>query len=404
VGVFKMAWRNVWRSRRRSLVTVAAMTVALFVEIHHTSLIDGYVAGAERNILDLEMGDVQIFAQGYRDDPSLYAMIGDEEEIIAALRTRGFGASARLLGAGLAAAGDTSAGVMLRGIDVDRDARVSAVGRHVLEGRWLDPGDPRGIVVGRKLARTLAVGPGDEVVMLTQGADGSMANDLYIVRGVLKSIGEGVDRAGVYMTEAAFRDLLVMPRGVHQIVVRRPAGMDLEAATAVVRDLAPDLDVESWTQLMPTLSSMFESLRGVMATVYFIIFMAVGIVILNAMLMSVFERIREFGVLKALGTGPGGVMKLILAESMIQTVLAVAAGCLLSIPSIWYLSVKGIDMGKIGGLSIYGIAWDPVLRFAVHASTYLGPVVALVAIVGIAVLYPALKAALIRPVEAMHHH
>jgi ABC-type lipoprotein release transport system permease subunit len=384
-------------------VTVAAMSLALFVEIHHTSLIDGYMASTERNVLDLEMGDIQVFAPGYRDDPSLYGLVEEPERLVEELDAKGFAASARLLGAGLGAAGDTSAGVMLRGVDVARDSTVSSIGRHVLEGRWLDPADPRGVVVGRKLARSLSVGPGDELVVLTQGADGSMANELYAVRGILKSVGEGVDRAGVYMTESAFRALFVLPSGAHQIVVRRPAGMDLEASKAGVEAIAPGLDVRTWRELMPTIASMLDSMQGVMGTVYVIVFIAVGIVILNAMLMAVFERIREFGVLKALGVGPGGVMKLIVVESTIQTLIAVVAGSLLSIPTLLYLTRYGIDMGKAGGFSIAGIAWDPIWRPVVHASTFTGPIVALVVIVELAILYPALKAALIRPVEAIQH-
>ncbi len=398
-----MAWRNVWRNRRRTLVTVAAMTLALFVEIHHTSLIDGYMASMERNILDLELGDIQIMAQGYRDDPSIYERIEDPGALVAKLEKEGYAASSRLLGAGLAAGGDTSAGVSLRGVDPVKEATVSKVGRHVAVGKWLDPADPKGVVIGKKLARTLSARPGDEIVVLTQGADGSMANDLYRVRGILESIGDGVDRAGVYMLEPAFRELFVMPEGAHQIIVRKPAGADLVAATALARELAPGLDVESWREIMPTIASMLDSVKSIMGTIYVIIFAAVGIVILNAMLMAVFERVRELGVLKAIGVGPGGVLRLIVAESAIQTGLAVAAGCLMSIPSLWYLTTYGIDMGSLGGISIAGIAWDPVWRPVVSASTFVGPAIMLAVIVQLAVLYPALKAAAIRPVEAIHH-
>jgi ABC-type lipoprotein release transport system permease subunit len=403
VSVFKMAWRNVWRNKRRTLVTVAAMSLALFVMILYSGLIQGYLIGLERNILDLEMGDVQIFADGYRDDPSIYNRIEDHEELLAKLDDAGSPSSARLVAAGLAAAGDQSAGVVMRGVDVERDARVSHVNRHVSDGEWLDPGDASGVVVGKMLARTLGVKKGDEIVVLTQGADGSMANDLYIVRGVLKAISDVVDRGGIFMNQEAFRELMVIPTGVHQIIVRRPAEMELAPAAARVKELAPDHDVKSWRELLPTLASMLDSTSGVMYVMVIIIYTALAIVILPAMLLSVFERIREFGVLKALGVGPGGVLRLILVESGIQTGIALAAGCLLSIPALWYMVYTGIDMTWIGGISISGIAWDPVWKAAVTQETYMGPVVTLVFIVSIAVLYPAVKAAFIAPVSAMRH-
>jgi len=259
------------------------------------------------------------------------------------------------------------------------------------------------VVIGRRLARTLNVGPGDELVVLSQAADGSMANDLYEVRGVLKGIGDAVDRGGVFMTEAAFRKLFVFPGGAHRIVVRSPQKVLLAAAATEVEGLAPGLEVKTWRQLHPTLSSMMDSTSSVIYVMFSIVYLAIGILILNAMLMAVFERIREFGVIKALGVGPGGVLRLIFAESAIQTCVALLVGGLLSIPGSWYLATEGFEITSMAGVSISGVAFDPVWRSSISTETFTGPVIMLVVIVAIAVLYPAIKAARIRPVEAIRH-
>ncbi len=154
---------------------------------------------------------------------------------------------------------------------------------------------------------------------------------------------------------------------------------------------------------MPTLASMVESVRGLMLTVFFIVYIAVAILILNAMLMAVFERIREIGVLKALGFGPVQVMGLILSESAIQTIISILLGLILSIPNLWYLSNSGINMGTLGGMSIMGLAVDPVWRGVVNVNTFISPVLILIIIVFFAVLYPSLKATWIRPMEAIRH-
>jgi ABC-type lipoprotein release transport system permease subunit len=400
----KMAWRNLWRNRRRTLVTVSAMTLALGVMICYSGIVAGYLAAMERNILDRELGEIQVFAQGYRDNASLYTRINDAEALLAELDKAKLPASARLLASGLAAAGDSSAGVTFRGVDVERDARISQVQAHVAQGKWLDPSQPRGVVIGRKLARILNVKPGAELVALTQGADGSMANELYRVRGVLKGISDVVDRSGIYITSQAFRELLVFPEGAHQIIVRRPADMTLEAAAATVSSLTSDShDVKTWRQLIPTLATMLDSARGVQYVMFLIVFIAIGIVILNAMLMAVFERIREFGVLKALGMGPGKVLRLILLESLMQTGLAILVGGSISVPGLFYLSRVGIDLGAFGGASIVGIAVDTVMRAEVSAQTFTGPIFTMLFVVLMAVLYPAIKAALIRPVTAMQY-
>ncbi len=404
MNVFRMAWRNVWRNRRRTIVTVTAMALALFVMIQYAGLMEGFFAGMERNILELETGDLQVFAPGYRNMPSLHTRMEDPEPLLHGLEQSGYRAAARLLAGGLAAGRETSAGVTLLGIDIPRDAQVSRIHEQLLRGNWLDPEAPEGAVLGRRLAHTLGVDPGDEIVVLTQGADGSLANELYRVRGVLKNVGDRVDRTGVFLSAAAFRELLVLPGGVHQIIVRSPADTGLEPAAARVRELAGSLDVKSWKQLMPTMASMLDSTQGVMYVMFLIFYLAVGILVLNAMLMAVFERIREFGVLKALGAGPGGVFGIIMIEVAIQTGIALAAGGLLSIPAGWYLSVKGIDMSRFGGIAISGIAWDPIWRSAFRAETLLGPVLSLLGVVFLAVLYPALKAAMIQPMEAIHHH
>jgi ABC-type antimicrobial peptide transport system permease subunit len=141
-----------------------------------------------------------------------------------------------------------------------------------------------------------------------------------------------------------------------------------------------------------------------MLAMYFVFYVAIGMLILNAMLMAVFERIRELGVLKALGVGPFQVLRLILIESGIQTGIAVGVGVTLAIPSLLYLSAFGIDLGSLAGVSVMGIAMEPIWRADMNSQAFTTPVVVLLLIVGLAVLYPAIKAATVQPVEAMRHH
>ena len=310
-----MAWRNIGRNRRRTAVTVAAITLALFVSVVYTGMLQGLLADMEHSVTEVEIGDVQIHTADYLNNPSLYERIEEVDPLIEALEEAGFRASPRLVGASLVAARESSAGAQLRGVDVMLDARVSQISQRVTEGEWLDPADPHGVVIGYRLARALALEVGDELVALSQAADGSMANDLFSVRGILSIVGDSVDRSGVFLTEAMFREFFVISEGAHEIVVRRPAGVDLAVAAETVRGLAPGLDAKSWRELLPTLATYFDTASQAMWFVAAIIYLVIAILILNAMLMAVFERIREFGLLKALGVEPGQVMSLILVES-----------------------------------------------------------------------------------------
>jgi ABC-type antimicrobial peptide transport system permease subunit len=136
---------------------------------------------------------------------------------------------------------------------------------------------------------------------------------------------------------------------------------------------------------------------------FFIINVAIAVVLLNAMLMSVFERIKEFGVLKALGISPGAVLKLIYVESMLQVALAVGIGVVLVAPTLWYLSTEGINMGSLAGTDMMGMVFMGTWYAVVSPLVFAQPILMTVFVVSLAVLYPAAKAARIRPVEAMRH-
>ncbi|MEE9386194.1 MAG: FtsX-like permease family protein [Nannocystaceae bacterium] len=385
------------------MVTIAAMTLALCFELLYAGMLPGYLRSMEEDVVEMEVGDIQIHALGYIDNPTIYTQITDVEGVLRRLEEAGYPASPRVLAGGLAAAGKYASGVVFRGIDVPRDAEVSRVHERLASGNWLDPADAHGVVVGRTLAETLDVGSGSEIVVLSQAADGSMANDLYIVRGVLASVEENTDRAAVFMNLNALRELLVIPDGVHQVVVRRPADVDLDTAAAIVAALAPGLDTRDWRQIMPVIASMLESTQGAIYIIFFVIYIAVAILILNAMLMAVFERIREFGVLKALGVGPRLLMSLLLAESGIQTGLAVLLGVAFALPGMWYLSEVGINVGALGGTAAMGVVMRQVWYGIYDVGTVQGPVIMLVVIVFLATLYPAFKAAYMSPAEAMRH-
>lgn len=397
---------------------MSAMTLALFIMILYAGLVEGYLTGMRRNILDFELGEVQVYAHDYRKSPSLYERVESVPKIIEILEQEGFRVAPRLLGSGLAAAGSASAGVQLRGIDIARDARVSKIHEHVEKGGWLDAARPKGVVLGQRLAKTLAVNPGDELVVLGQAADGSMANELFTVEGVLGGVADGVDRAGVFVQEQTFRELYAIEAGVHQLIVRTPTGLQLKAARdrveeitkdAAVQDQAldqnqdqgPGAEVLTWKQIVPSLASMLDSARASMMAMYLIIYLAIATVILNAMLMAVFERVREFGVLKAIGAAPRRIFVLVLGESMLQAVVAIVLGTLASLPALWYLVEYGIDLRAFGSVSVAGVAFNPIWRAEINANTFGPPIATLAVVVFIAVIYPAIRAALISPAQAM---
>jgi ABC-type lipoprotein release transport system permease subunit len=401
-----MASRNVIRNWRRTLVTTLAMGFAGFIMILFASLTAGLIYTSERNAVAMNLGDIQIHAEGYRDDPDLYKRIDNASDLVRRLKQAGFHAAQRVHSFGLAAAGSASAGVQLRGIDLTNEATVTQIHKHVMQGNWLADNDPKGVVIGKKLGRTLNVKPGDEVVIIGQATDGSMANDLYTVRGILKSIGEEVDRAGFFMVESAFRELMVLPQGAHEITIMRPdRSRDLESATTQVAALASGYETLHWRKLRPVIARILDLADAQTIVMVLITYVAVAMIVLNAMLMSVFERIRELGVMKAIGVTPWQILLLVYLETMVQVTVA----SILALVSGWsvarYFQNNGIDLSAIAGSTSFGgVAIDPVWYAYITKEAVIIPIIFLFIIAAAAVIYPAIKAAVIRPVKAIYYH
>ncbi|MCX5875418.1 MAG: FtsX-like permease family protein [Deltaproteobacteria bacterium] len=400
------ALRNFNRARTRTWITVGAMAFACAIMIFYASLLEGWLAGMEKNAVGMDLGELQVHATGFRADPDLYKTIVEEESVLALLGSEGFVATPRLYASGLAAAGNASSGIELRGVDLVREPQVTALNVHVWQGQWLEEQDQAGVVLGRKLARILGLTVGDEVVVVAQAADGSTANELFRVRGILKSVAEGVDRSGFFMTSATFRRMMIVPNGAHAIVVKRQVPTEnLTQATARLARLLPSYEVRNWRQLQPVLARLFEMSDVSLVIMLLITYAAVGILTLNALLMSVFERIPEFGVMKALGFSPWGLFAMIVAESMLQVTVAAILALAAGLPLAMYFSHHPIDFSGFvqSSSTIAGVALDAKWYCVVTVHSVLLPVLFLYLVAGLAILYPALKAAMLKPLAAIYH-
>ena len=405
--VLRLAIKNIVRYQQRTLITILAMAFAGAIMIFYAGLMEGWLRAMETNAVSMEMGEVQIHAPGYRDDPDLYTLITDEGTILEQIKQEGFIAAGRLLGGGLAAAKENSTGVSIRGVDLKAEQQVVLLHNHIRSGSWLSENDRKGVVVGRQLAMILDVQPGSELVLVGQAADGSLANDLYTVRGVLKSVGQGIDRGGLFMNDQAFREFFVLDHGVHEIVLQRvDYSESLAAATQRLTALFPELEVENWRQLQPTLARLLDLSNVSLVIMLLITYAAVGMLTMNAMLMGVFERIPQFGVMKAVGFSGLRLFGLIFIETFFQvsiaTLLAVGGGLPLSL----YFEKHPIDFSFLlqGSSTIAGIAFEPQWYCQVTIDSVVLPVVFLYVVAMVAIIYPAVKAAMISPVEAIHHH
>lgn len=406
MNIITLAARNVYRNGHRSLVTTLAMAFACAMMIVFAALIEGFVVGSEKNIITMNTGDLQIHQPGYRDDPDIYKQIKNSHSLAAAIRNAGYKASERVFAFGLMASEQSSAGVQLHGFDLNYEHSVSQIHRHIMAGKWLDKTVPHGVVIGKKLARQLDVRLGDELIFVGQTADGYMANDKFQVRGILKSVSAMIDNGGVIMSDNMLRELISLPDNAHEIVIlRADRSSDLIAAVTKIKQLSPvELEILNWRQLLPIISRFLETADVQTLIMLLFTYIAVASVVLNAMLMNVFERIHEFGIMKAIGVSPWQLIRLIYAETIIQTLLASLLGGIAGSSLAWYLQLHGLDMSSMAKeISFAGIALDPVWYAYLSSHSVFTPIAFLFLIAAVAVIYPAIKVAILRPVDAIHH-
>jgi ABC-type lipoprotein release transport system permease subunit len=403
-GIFKLSFRNVLRAKRRSAITTLAMAFALGVMIIFLSLMDGFNRSIAEDAVSMQMGSIQVHAPEYFETRSVYKMMSKPDDYIRAINSHGFRAVPRLYSNGLAAKDESSAGVLIEGVDPAAENWAFAMPRQLMDGKWLDRADSKGVVVGKRLANNLSAKIGDEIVIVSQAADGSIANDLFRVRGILKSVNEITDRAGFIMPMATFRDLMVIPEGAHEIAVMIPPGYDLDSAIGIVKKICKGQDIRSWKIMNPALANIINIFQVVMIFLIIITFIAIAIVILNAMLMAVFERIREYGMMKALGVTPYDIFQMVIIEILVQTTAAAAIGMAFGIPLAISLQKYGIDLSiLVEGGTISGVAVNMALFSYLSAFDIAMPLAALFVFSLSAGIIPAVRAARLDPVRAIHY-
>lgn len=399
----RLGWRNLWRNTRRTLITLAAVTLSTGILITDYALMDGLLKNAVSNATNLVVGEVQVHAQGYLAERSIYKSLANPERILQAAADNRISAAPRRYGFGLVAVGTKSAGARFWGVDPALERATFDLAQHLAEGRFLSEAPQRGMILGQKLARSLQAQIGSEVVVVVQAADGSLGNELFTVTGILKVAGDNIDRNAALIHASDFVELFVSGNRIHEIALNSRGRMSLEELTSLVAATAPEQEVKNWRQLLPAVSDMV-SLFDVFIWIFGMIFLlAAGMGVMNTMLMATYERIREFGVLKALGATPWRIIKDVAAEASVLSALATALGTLLGLAGSYYLQEVGLDTTIFAGsYTVGGIAFDPVWRAALSLKVVLIPVMLMMIISLVASLYPATLAARLDPVRAIH--
>ena len=396
-------WRNLWRNTRRTCITLAAVCLSTAILMASYGLMDGLMQHAVSNATNLVVGEVQVHAQGYRADHSIYKALNEPDLILQSAKQKNVAAAPRRYGYGLVAVGTKSAGARFWGVEPASERTTFDLSQHLQEGRFLSETTQRGVVLGQKLARSLQAQIGSEIVVVVQAADGSLGNDLYTVTGILKAAGDSIDRNAALIHAADFVELFVSGERIHEVALNSRGMVSPEGLTALLSIAAPEEEIKSWRQLMPEVSDMINLFDAFIWIFGLIFLLAAGMGVMNTMLMATYERIREFGILKALGATPWGIIRDVAAEALMLAALGTILGTILGLAGSYYLQEVGLDLSIFAGTySVGGVAFDPIWRATISPKMVFIPVVLMLIIGLLASLYPAALAARLDPVKAIH--
>ena len=405
-STFKIGWRNLGRNKKRTALALLAIGVGQFALLASNGLMRGYADNIRLAITGPMIGHVQVHEPKWREERALDLYIGDLTNVLSEIRAdRAVGsAAARIYGPALMAPKEDAFIAVAVGIDVNVESEPYGL----LSG-LAEPLKDKHVLLGHLLAKKAGAEAGMEIAVVGQAADGSLANDLFVVQEIIRSPSDLVNQSGVVMSLADAQTLLVMPDQAHEIVIRATGAGQAEG---IVQRLSADpvlagLEISPWTEIVPELVTILKTSDYVGYFVVAIVFIAAVAGIANTLMMATFERMHEFGMLLALGSRPRRLVHMIVVEAVLTGLLGIIIGTVLGYLFVFVTADSGIDMASWGGSGeVKDMAYKG-LNLPLHVFPRLAPSDTLLGLIAVlftslvASLWPAWTAARLEPMEAM---
>jgi ABC-type lipoprotein release transport system permease subunit len=401
----RLAWRNLWRHKRRTWLTATAMIFSNVLLIFMISLQLGSYDMMIDNTLQAFSGHLQIQREGYNDNPKLRTSIPDVQSMARQVRqalpeTR---VTARAAAFALASSEQRSFGIQVTGVQPEFEDGVSTLPGLVSEGRFLQDSHAAEIVIGAVMARNLKIKPGDELTLLGSGRDGSFAAGVVTVVGLFDSGSNDMDRSFAEVPLNYFQETFAMGNHGNSIAVSLDSLDQIPAAAATLSQITkthPGLVVLDWTALHPGLQQAIKADFSSAWFMYGVLIVLVAFSVLNTQLMSVLERTREFGVITALGVKPGKLASLVMLETALMSSVGLLIGVFLGALVALYFNVNGFTYpGMEEAAERFNLSGSMYPSLS-PASLLLGPGVVFIFCL-LASVYPSLRLFRLRPVDAM---
>jgi ABC-type lipoprotein release transport system permease subunit len=403
----RLAWRNIWRHRRRTVIIVLAMGLSLAMMMFYDGLIDGFNQAIAGNAVRVLGGNVQVHAQGYRakvDSNPLLPLANDEAVVQAALSQPDVLAAARRIQTGgLISNREGAFPLHIVGVDPEAEAPVSLIAEHIVEGRYIEAADQDQVLIGKGLADALSIEVGDRVTLVGSDVHKQNRQRTMTVVGIYDIGIPSMEKGTAYISLAEAQNLFGLRDQSTEVQITLQSVGQEPAVVAALAPALPGYEVESWDQTYPELGSAINSKSAVMDIFSVIIVMIAGIGILNLLLMAIYERTREIGLLGAMGLKPRQIATTFILEGILIGLVGALVGIGMGLMLNLGLGQVGMDYGQFAGVTEYMALISGKIYPTLGTSKLAGRATVVVIIAALAALIPALIAARREPSEALHH-
>jgi len=401
----KLAWRNIWRHTRRTVIIVLAMSITLALMMWYDGLINGWTEAIYGNAVKVLGGNIQVHAQGYREEVKSNPLfpLADPQAVIQAAEANPLtlAATQRIKTGGLVTSREGAFAVGIIGIEPEKEIKVNIIGQNVKEGRNITSDDLDSVLIGKGLADAMGVKVGDRIAMVGSSQHNQMRQRTMTIVGIYDLGLADMEKQDVYISLQEAQALYEVNGSTEVAIFLEKLGQESSVIDGM-KPALPGYEIESFQANYPELASTINTKTGVMNVFSVIIIAIAGVGILNLLLMAVYERTREIGVLGAMGLKPNQISLLFVLEGVMIGIVGAAAGVVLGLAINGYLMKVGLDFGNISGAASY-MALIQSRIYPTWGIEMLPMRVSMILIISaLAALIPAMEAGRREPAEALH--
>lgn len=401
--IWSVSWRNVWRSKTRSLVIITAITLGVFAGVYTVAFMFGWVNQRVASVINTEMSHIQIHHPEYLETYEMHDYLLNTDEMVSAISSFESvkAVTDRVIVNCMIASAETGAGVQLIGVDPQQEMQVTNIHQKVIDGEYFTGVKTNPIVIGEKLAEKLKVKVRSKLVITITEMNGTLTGGAFRVAGIYKTANTSYDEMKAFVRAEDIQRLVKLDSNAgHEIAILLNENGTEKKVAEQVRAMYPDTQVLAWTQLLPEMEMLNENMNLMLYIFVGIILLALGFGIVNTMLMVILERVKELGMLMAVGMNRARVFSMIVLETVFLSLTGGSIGILLAVVLTAITGKTGIDL-SYWAQGLNSLGYDSVIYPEIGFDSVVA-VTVLVIITGVvSAIYPARKAIKLNPAEAI---